>query len=141
VVIKVYSFLPYAIIISLGIVFLIIGFMFCSIFIPIRLVITLLVTLFVTYGMLVLLFQHKLLVWLIPWTEQFDSLYFFVPIFGYSLIIGLALDYDIFLFYRIVEYRDQGYTDKAAVIKGTANSGFFLFFFKCLCFFHIIKVG
>jgi uncharacterized membrane protein YdfJ with MMPL/SSD domain len=101
--------------------------MFCSICVPIRLVLTLLVTLFISYGILVLLFQHKLLNWMIPFLSQFDSLYFFVPVFGYSLIIGLALDYDIFLFYRIVEYREQGYTDKASVIKGTANSGFIFF--------------
>jgi uncharacterized membrane protein YdfJ with MMPL/SSD domain len=77
---------------------------------------------------MVILFQHKIASYIIRWLSEFDCLYFFVPVFGYSLIIGLALDYDIFLFYRIVEYREQGYTDKASVIKGTAQSGIPFFF-------------
>lgn len=123
VVVKTYQYLYPAVGVSLAVVFIILFVMFFSVLIPTRTILTLTVTLFTVYGLLSLLVQNHLLDWIVPKMEHADCLYFFVPVFGYSVIIGLGLDYDIFLFYRILEYRDMGYRDKAAVIKGTSRSG------------------
>jgi len=37
--------------------------------------------------------------------------------------IALGLDYDIFLVSRIVEFRMQGYSDRASIFRGTAKTG------------------
>jgi hypothetical protein len=38
------------------------------------------------------------------------------------MLSGLVLDYNIFLFDRIVEYRENKYTDKTSIIKGMSHS-------------------
>ncbi|KAA6311288.1 MAG: hypothetical protein EZS28_056156, partial [Streblomastix strix] len=91
--------------------------------VPFRTVFSLAATLFTVYRIVTVVIQKHILGWLISYLKDADSLYFFVPVFGYSLVLGLALDYDIFLFYRIAEYRDLGYTDHAAIVKATSQSG------------------
>ncbi|KAK2963385.1 putative Trehalose monomycolate exporter MmpL3 [Blattamonas nauphoetae] len=120
---QIYKVLPPAMAISLSVVFVVVGIIFKSIVVPIRTVFTLATTLFIVYGFLTLTFQNQFLSPLISFLKDVDSLYFFIPVFGYSLVIGLALDYDIFLFYRIAEYRDKGYKTHSAVVKATAHSG------------------
>ncbi|KAA6391117.1 MAG: putative mmpl domain protein [Streblomastix strix] len=122
-VVKIYAILPTAMIISFSIVFILVGFIYRSVVVPFRTVFSLGATLLTVYGILVVVIQNHLLGWLLPYLKDADSLYFFVPVFGYSLVLGLALDYDIFLFYRIAEYRDLGYTDHAAIVKATSQSG------------------
>lgn len=39
------------------------------------------------------------------------------------MCIGLALDYDIFLFTRVREFRLKGWSNKAAIVKGVARTG------------------
>ena len=57
----------------------------------------------------------------------FDSLgtgiYWMIPVCCIPLIIGLTLDYDTFLVSRIFEFRHQGYTSEAAILKGLEESG------------------
>ena len=45
---------------------------------------------------------------------------------SFSVLTGLALDYDIFLLSRIVEYRELGYDDRAAVTLGLAKTGWII---------------
>merc|ERR1719238_1053670 len=39
------------------------------------------------------------------------------------LLIGLALDYDIFLFARVLELRQEGYDNRSAVVLALARTG------------------
>lgn len=41
------------------------------------------------------------------------------PVMCFSIIVGLGLDYDVFLISRVFEFRDQGYTDHSAAVKVT----------------------
>jgi len=41
----------------------------------------------------------------------------------FSILVGLGLDYDIFLFSRVVEYRKLGYNDRASISKGIYRTG------------------
>jgi len=46
-----------------------------------------------------------------------------VPVLSLPVLIGISLDYNIFLFTRIHEYRTHGWTPRTAIIKGvTKNS-------------------
>jgi hypothetical protein len=44
------------------------------------------------------------------------------PIMLFGVLVGLALDYDVFLLTRIVEYRNLGFSDSDAVRAGLASS-------------------
>mmetsp|Transcript_8327 Transcript_8327/g.8508 ORF Transcript_8327/g.8508 Transcript_8327/m.8508 type:complete len:119 (-) Transcript_8327:189-545(-) len=42
---------------------------------------------------------------------------------AFSVILGLGLDYDVFLISRIFEYREKGYNDNSAVLIGLYKTG------------------
>jgi len=42
---------------------------------------------------------------------------------SFSILVGLGLDYDIFLFSRVVEYRKAGFSDRASITKGVYKTG------------------
>jgi uncharacterized membrane protein YdfJ with MMPL/SSD domain len=42
---------------------------------------------------------------------------------AFSILIGLALDYDIFLMSRVVEFRRLGWSDRAAVCLAVEKTG------------------
>jgi len=46
-----------------------------------------------------------------------------VPALTFTVILGLGLDYDIFLLGRVCEYRCEGYDDRAAFAYGVAKTG------------------
>ena len=41
----------------------------------------------------------------------------------FSIIVGLGLDYDVFLISRVLEFRLRGYTNKASIVKGLYKTG------------------
>ena len=42
---------------------------------------------------------------------------------SFSILIGLALDYDIFLMFRVVEFRKIGWSDRASVCLAVEKTG------------------
>jgi len=42
---------------------------------------------------------------------------------AFSIIVGLGLDYDVFLISRVLEFRLHGYTNKASIVKGLYKTG------------------
>jgi RND superfamily putative drug exporter len=46
-----------------------------------------------------------------------------VPIMTFSIIVGVALDYDVFLISRILEYRLEGYEHKTSIACGLHATG------------------
>lgn len=48
------------------------------------------------------------------------------PVMCFSIIIGLGLDYDVFLISRIYEFRLAGYVDHAAALKGVYKTGYII---------------
>jgi uncharacterized membrane protein YdfJ with MMPL/SSD domain len=101
-----------------GIVFIIVGVMFRSLFVPIRLLITIALPICLVYGLGVLVFEQGLLFW-----KKVEALYWLAPVMSFSILVGLGLDYDVFLFSRVVEYRRMGYTDRASILKGVYKTG------------------
>ena len=44
-----------------------------------------------------------------PYIATSSGVYFIVPVMSFSILVGLALDYDIFLMSRVVEFRRLGW--------------------------------
>ena len=114
---------PYQIVITFGIIFCFIAVVFRSVFIPLRMILTVAYTVGLSYGLGVLLFQYD-------WSHSFwhalsnvHSYTWTVPIFSFSLLCALALDYDVFLITRILENKEQGYNNEAAIAKAVWKTG------------------
>lgn len=111
---------PWMVGITLVIILLLTSVVFQSLFLPVRLLFTIGATLSFSYGFSIIVFQNGIFDYLFPSkTVDSTSFYWFAPIVAFSVIPGLTLDYDIFLFSRVYEYR-------------------YLFFFLFSLFFFLI---
>jgi len=95
---------------------------FHSIVIPIKAILLNLLSTGSAYGLLVLVFQEG---WL---SEQIGFkpgvIEAFVPIFIFTILFGLSMDYHVFILSRVKEARDRGLGSNAAVERGiTITSG------------------
>jgi RND superfamily putative drug exporter len=100
----------------LGFSFLLLLVAFHSIVIPIKAIILNLLSTGAAYGLLVLVFQEG-------WGADFLNvkpgvIESFVPIFIFTILFGLSMDYHVFILTRIKEARDRGLSSDAAVERG-----------------------
>ena len=95
-------------------IFVLVGLAFCSLLIPLRLLLTVLVTVGVTAGLLVAVFQVAL---------GCDGIYWIVPVCTAPLVIGLTLDYDLFVVSRVHEFRRLGFSTEASVVRALVKTG------------------
>jgi uncharacterized membrane protein YdfJ with MMPL/SSD domain len=86
-------------------VYLVLFFLFGSYFTPIRLILTIALSIVVTLGSLQLIFSVGFGV----------PIFWLLPLMLFSILMGLGLDYDIFLVTRIKEYYDKGLSNKKAI--------------------------
>lgn len=108
---------------SISMIMAVVCVTFRSLLMPLRLALALLFTLAGTFAVCVVIYQTPLLHGIFPWLQYFNGLtYEAVPV-ATGIAIALGLDYDIFLVSRIVEFRMQGYTDRASVFRGVAKTG------------------
>jgi len=104
--------------------FIFVGFIFRAVFLPLKLFLTIALPITWAYGLGVLIYQYGVLNGLgIASLSQSNGLQWFIPVFTCTLLFGLGLDYDILLFSRIWELRDQGYRNLDAIRLGVASSG------------------
>ncbi len=101
----------------LGLSFLILLIAFHSIVIPITAILLNLLSTGTSYGALVLVFQDG---WFgsllgIKQTAVIES---WVPVFIFTILFGLSMDYHLFILTRIKEARDHGLSSNEAVSKG-----------------------
>jgi len=115
---------PYVLLAIVLVVFCIMGCFFQSAFVPVRLFVTIAVPLTLVYGLSVLVYQHGLLDGL-HWApvSNTQGLYWLTPVMTVTILIGLALDYDVFLFARVYEYRVHGLSTREAIVRGVYNTG------------------
>ena len=122
----VYGAFPTVITITILVVFILMGTFFRSIVTPLRSVVSIAMTLCFVFGLCVLVYQHGILNWThVPsWTSMGDEISWLVPVMAFSIIVGLALDYDVFLISRILEYRtDQGLDHESSIVAGLYSTG------------------
>lgn len=109
--------------IIVALIMVVVFFTFRSVLVPLRLALALFVTLGATYGAGVIIYQTPLLHGLFPWLAPFDGLTYEVVPMVTGICIALGLDYDIFLVSRVVEFRKQGFSDRASVFRGATKAG------------------
>lgn len=94
-------------------IFIILVMLLRSIFTPARLVMTLLMSIVWTLAIFILVFQ----VWLQA------SVYWILPILLFCVLMGLGVDYDIFLVSRIREEVYRGKSEEAAIEQAVESTG------------------
>ena len=122
----VYGAFPTVVTITMVVVFLLFGVFFQSIVAPLRSIVSIAMTLCFVFGLCVLVYQHGILNWTrIPsWTSTGDEISWLVPVMSFSIIVGLALDYDCFLISRILEYRtNNGLDHESSIVAGLYSTG------------------
>ncbi|CUI14957.1 membrane-associated protein, putative [Bodo saltans] len=120
---KAMELFPIQIGITFSVIFVFIAVVFRSAFVPFRMVFTVAYTIGMSYGAGVVMFQYS---WLHPTWPALDGVQAYtwtVPIFSFSLLSALALDYDVFLLTRILEFKTAGYSNEAAISKAVWKTG------------------
>lgn len=121
----VYNAFPTMIGITTAVVFVLMGAFFRSFFLPLRSIVSIGLTLGFTFGLGVLVYQGGALDWtaLRAVSSIGGEFCWLVPIMSFSLIVGLALDYDVFLVSRILEFRLAGYEHKTSIAAAVDATG------------------
>jgi len=120
---RVFELFPLQIGITFGVIFVFIAVVFRSVFIPFRMIFTVAFTVAAAFGIGVVIFQYDWSHSLWTGMQGVSAYSWTVPIFSFSLLCALALDYDVFLLTRLVELKTKGFTDEAAVAKAVWRTG------------------
>ena len=106
----------------LGLSFILLMLVFRSIAIPIKAIIMNLLSVGATYGLLVLVFQKGVGTDLLGFqhAEVIDA---WIPLFLFSILFGLSMDYHVFLLSRIRERYDETGDNARAVAYGLRSTG------------------
>jgi len=119
-----FDLFPNVIISTCAVVLVLMGFAFRSVLIPIRAVFTIGVTLSWVYGFASLTYTNGVLEWThIPGFQPIGALIWMIPLITFSIIVGIGLDYDIFLLTRVREYWLEGYSPRDAILMGLDKTG------------------
>ena len=123
------EYLPIVFASVLSLSFLLLLLAFRSITISIASIIMNLLSVGAAYGLVVLVFQKGFLIDLFGF-EQVDQIEFWLPLFMFSILFGLSMDYHVFMLSRIKERYDQtglasesvafGLRKTASIITGAA---------------------
>ena len=115
---KVYSDgAPLIFVFVLGLSFLLMLVAFHSVVIPIKAILLNLLSTAAAYGVLVLVFQNGFLAKALGIMAG-GVIESWVPLFIFTILFGLSMDYHLFILTRIKEARDRGLDSRAAVAKG-----------------------
>ena len=106
----------------LGLSFIILMMVFRSIVIPVKAIIMNLLSVGATYGLLVLVFQKDLGAGLLGFqhAKVIDA---WIPLFLFTILFGLSMDYHVFLLSRIRERYDETGDNTGAVAYGLQSTG------------------
>jgi RND superfamily putative drug exporter len=102
----------------LGLSFLLLLVAFRSIVIPIKAIVLNLLSTGAAFGLLVLVFQDGRLAGTLGFKP--GPIESFVPVFIFTILFGLSMDYHVFILTRIKEARDRGLSTNEAVARGIA---------------------
>jgi RND superfamily putative drug exporter len=105
----------------LGFAFLLLLLTFRSIVIPIKAIILNLLSVAAAYGVLVWIFQHGHLEGLLGFNSS-GAVVSWLPLFLFTVLFGLSMDYHVFILSRIKELVDQGVATNEAVERGIRST-------------------
>ena len=107
----------------LGFSFILLLLVFRSIVVPIKAIIMNLLSVGAAYGLLVLVFQEGVAADLLGF-QTVETIEAWIPLFLFTILFGLSMDYHVFLLSRIREHYDETHanTDSVAFgLRSTAN--------------------
>ena len=106
---------PRMVVAVLAVIYIIIGLMFRSAIIPLRLLITVGLTISFIFGMFDLVFLRHWGAFLLPQIEHINGLFWILPIIAFCVIVGLGLDYELFILSRVKEAVWAGRTTREGI--------------------------
>jgi putative drug exporter of the RND superfamily len=112
---------PYVFAFVLGLTFVLLTIAFRSIAVSLSAILLNLLSVGAAYGLLVLVFQEGVGADLLGF-QQVDAIEAWVPLFLFSVLFGLSMDYQVFLLSRIRERYDQTGETRGAVEWGVAST-------------------
>jgi len=115
------AWMPVAMAVILGLSFVLLLVAFRSVVIPAQAILMNLLSVGAAYGLMVLVFQKGVGAGLLGLT-QVDTIEAWVPLFLFSLLFGLSMDYQVFLLSRIKERYDQTGDTREAVAHGLGRT-------------------
>ena len=118
-IVRVYTPIVFAFV--LGLSFIILMMVFRSIVIPIKAIIMNLLSVGATYGLLVLVFQKGFGADLFGF-QHADVIDAWLPLFLFTILFGLSMDYHVFLLSRIRERYDETQDNTEAVAYGLRST-------------------
>jgi RND superfamily putative drug exporter len=115
------SYLPIVITFVLGLSFLLLMVAFRSIVIPAMSIVMNLLSVGAAYGLMVLVFQYGVGNELLGFREL-DTIEPWIPLFLFSVLFGLSMDYHVFLLSRIRERYDETRSTADAISHGVRST-------------------
>jgi RND superfamily putative drug exporter len=112
---------PYVFAFVLGLTLILLTVVFRSVVIAGTAIVLNLLSVGAAYGLLVLVFLHGVGAGLLGF-QQVDSLDAWVPLFLFSVLFGLSMDYQVFLLTRIRERYDESGDTTEAISYGVAST-------------------
>ncbi|HLF79582.1 MAG TPA: MMPL family transporter [Dehalococcoidia bacterium] len=116
------SYTPIVFVFVLGLSFLLLMLVFRSIVVPAKAIIMNLLSVGAAYGLIVLVFQEGIGNELLGF-QQVEAIEAWLPLFLFSILFGLSMDYHVFLLSRIKERYDLTGDNTAAVAAGLRSTG------------------
>ncbi len=115
--------LPYVLVFVLLLAFVLLLVAFRSLVVPVKAIVLNLLSVGASYGVLVLVFQHRWAEPLLGFTSD-GAIISWLPLFLFVVLFGLSMDYHVFILSRVREGVDAGMTNDEAVRHGiTATAG------------------
>ena len=116
------SWTPIVFVVVLALSFVLLTVVFRSIVVPVKAIIMNLLSVGAAYGLMVLVFQKGIGATIFGFqeTEIIDA---WIPLFLFSVLFGLSMDYHVFLLSRVRERYDQTGNNRAAVAYGLRSTG------------------
>ena len=118
-IVRVYTPIVFAFV--LGLSFLLLMIVFRSLVIPIKAIVMNLLSVGAAYGLMVVVFQHGVGADLFGF-QQTDVIDLWIPLFMFSILFGLSMDYHVFLLSRIRERYDATGNNAEAVEYGLRST-------------------
>jgi uncharacterized membrane protein YdfJ with MMPL/SSD domain len=112
---------PYVFAFVLGLAFLLLLLTFRSIVIPIKAIILNLLSVGAAYGILVWIFQDGHLQGLLNFHSN-GAIVTWLPLFLFTVLFGLSMDYHVFILSRVKELVDRGVPTDEAVSRGIRST-------------------
>jgi putative drug exporter of the RND superfamily len=114
---------PYMVLATTIAILVLLAAAFRSLVLPFRVLLTVGMTVVWIYGFGSAIFCTDWFDWLTPSMATYSGFFWMCPICTFPLIVGLGLDYDIFLFSRVAEARASGLSARDAVVEGVSKTG------------------